>query len=201
VLAGLTGGIGSGKTLAASIFRDLGARIIDADVLCRELVLPKKPAWKDIVEKFGPEILQEDTRLDRKKISSLVFSDPKKKQLLEGILHPRVFEEEQLRYRRILAGDPKAIVIVDAAMLIESGNYKEMDKVIVLKCSEELQIKRAMQRSGLSREKVIERLNSQMSLEEKLTHADFIIENEGNLPELQNNVKAVFQSLLAQAGK
>lgn len=197
----MTGGIGSGKTLAASIFRDLGARIIDADVLCRELVLPKKPAWKDIVEKFGPEILQEDTRLDRKKISSLVFSDPKKKQLLEGILHPRVFEEEQLRYRRILAGDPKAIVIVDAAMLIESGNYKEMDKVIVLKCSEELQIKRAMQRSGLSREKVIERLNSQMSLEEKLTHADFIIENEGNLPELQNNVKAVFQSLLAQAGK
>jgi len=199
VLIGLTGGIGSGKSLAASLFRDLGARVIDADILCRELVLPNRPAWKEIVEKFGSDILQDDERLDRKKISSLIFSDPAKKLTLESILHPKVFEEERRRYQRVLEGDPDAVVIVDAAMLIESGNHKNMDKVIVVRSRMEDQVERVVKRNGWSREQVIERLNSQMSVEEKLLHVDFIIENDGDLANLRDNVSKVFKDLTGKA--
>ncbi|PIR00950.1 MAG: dephospho-CoA kinase [Nitrospinae bacterium CG11_big_fil_rev_8_21_14_0_20_45_15] len=199
MLIGLTGGIGSGKSLAASLFRDLGARVIDADILCRELVLPNRPAWKEIVEKFGSDILQDDERLDRKKISSLIFSDPAKKLTLESILHPKVFEEERRRYQRVLEGDPDAVVIVDAAMLIESGNHKNMDKVIVVRSRMEDQVERVVKRNGWSREQVIERLNSQMSVEEKLLHVDFIIENDGDLANLRDNVSKVFKDLTGKA--
>jgi len=195
VLIGLTGGIGSGKSFAASLFRDLGARVIDADILCRELVLPNRPAWKEIVEKFGSDILQEDQRLDRKKLSALIFSDPSKKQMLEAILHPMVFEEERRRYQRILEGDAGAVVIVDAAMLIESGNHKNMDKVIVIRSGLEDQIERVVKRNGWSREQVIERMNSQMSVDEKLLHADFVIENDGDLENLRNNVSTIYKAL------
>ena len=195
MLIGLTGGIGSGKSFAASLFRDLGARVIDADILCRELVLPNRPAWKEIVEKFGSDILQEDQRLDRKKLSALIFSDPSKKQMLEAILHPMVFEEERRRYQRILEGDAGAVVIVDAAMLIESGNHKNMDKVIVIRSGLEDQIERVVKRNGWSREQVIERMNSQMSVDEKLLHADFVIENDGDLENLRNNVSTIYKAL------
>ncbi len=169
--------------------------MIDADILCRELVLPKRPAWNEIVAHFGSEILQDDERLDRIKMAALVFSDPAKKQILEEILHPKVFEEERRIYQRIIDGDPNAVVIVDAAMLIESGNYKNMDKVIVVRCRAEDQIERVMKRNGWSREKVIERLNSQMSAEEKISYADFIIENDVDLSVLRENVCKVFKLL------
>jgi dephospho-CoA kinase len=199
VLIGLTGGIGSGKSLAASLFRDLGARVIDADILCRELVLPKRPAWKAIVEQFGSDILQDDERLDRKKISSLIFTDPAKKLALESILHPKVFEEERRRYQRVQEGDPDAVVIVDAAMLIESGNHKNMDKVIVVRSRLEDQIERVVKRNGWSREQVIDRLNSQMSVEEKLLHADIVIENDGDLAHLRDSVSKIFKNLTGKA--
>ena len=118
LLVGITGGMGSGKTLAASFFHELGAHILDADVICRKLVEPGQPALKEISECFGKSIIDEFGNLDRKKLAQVIFYDPKKKNDLENILHPRVFEFENLEYKNISQKHPKALVIIDAALLL-----------------------------------------------------------------------------------
>ena len=122
LLVGLTGGIGSGKSLAASFFKELGAHIIDADQLSRDLVHPGQTALKEIVNYFGKNILDPTGNLDRRKLAKIVFQDPGKKSILEGILHPKIFKKEQEVFIEICTKDPFAIVIIDAALLIESGN-------------------------------------------------------------------------------
>ena len=144
LLVGLTGGIGSGKSLAARFFKDEGAYIIDADQLSRELVRPGKPALNEIVDVFGDFILKLDGTLNREKLSKIIFQDDRKKTALELILHPKIIEREHEEYSIIIANDPSAIVIIDAALLIESGNFESVDKVIVVQSSEEQQIKRIL---------------------------------------------------------
>lgn len=184
LLVGLTGGMGSGKTLSASFFKDLGAFILDADLICRKLVEPGQAAWKEIEAVFGKEIFTGSGNLDRRKLADIIFGDPEKKQTLEDILHPKVFEFERLEYDAIRKEHPNALVIVDAALLIESGNYKKMDKVIVVNSDEKNRISRILARSELSRDEIADRIKNQMPSDEKVRYADFVLENsldKGNL--------------------
>ena len=184
LLVGLTGGMGSGKTLSASFFKDLGAFILDADLICRKLVEPGQAAWKEIEAVFGKEIFTGSGNLDRRKLADIIFGDSEKKQTLEDILHPKVFEFERLEYDAIRKEHPNALVIVDAALLIESGNYKKMDKVIVVNSDEKNRISRILARSELSRDEIADRIKNQMPSDEKVRYADFVLENsldKGNL--------------------
>jgi len=200
LLAGLTGGMGSGKTTVAKLFKELGAYVLDADEICRSLVEPGKPAWKEVVKLLGKDILRYDQTLDRRKIADIVFNDPEKKKALEVILHPRVMAEEQAIYKNILKDHPGALVLIDAALLIESGNYRKVHKVIVIACDEETQLQRIMAKNVFSREDAQRRLQQQMPLKEKINFADYVIRNDSGLSELKEKVETLFHQLKQLAG-
>jgi dephospho-CoA kinase len=195
LLVGLTGGMGSGKTLAASFLKDLGAFVLDADLICRKLVEPGQPAWREISDTFGKEIFTSSGNLDRKRLADIVFGDPGKKRTLEDILHPKVFEFERLEYEAIRKEHPNAVVIVDAALLIESENYKKMDKIIVVTSDEKNRIKRILARSDMSEDEVTARIKNQMPSEEKVRYADFILENSLDKDNLRSKVKDIHARL------
>jgi len=197
LIVGLTGSMGSGKTTAASIFKELGAFIIDADAICRELVIPNRPAWEEIIHSFGKTILKDDQNIDRPKLADIVFSEPEKKKLLENILHPKVIEEEMRLCRQILKEHPQSIIIIEAALLIESGNYRKVDKVIVVTGDHESLILRAMERSSLTREKAKLRIQNQMPQEEKVKRADYILENDGTREDFKTKVHELYAELKA----
>ena len=188
ILIGLTGNIGSGKSLAASYFKELGTYIIDADLISRQLVVPHQPAWEEIVDKFGNEYLNPDKTLNRSKLAVEVFQSDKKRHSLEVILHHRVIAEEKNIYLDHQKIDPAAVVIIDSALLIESQNYKNVAKVIIVQSTQELQIQRVMNRDGESRALVENRLKSQMSLEEKLNYADYVLDNTSSRDLLKSQV-------------
>ena len=195
LLVGLTGGMGSGKTLAASFFKQLGAFILDADLICRKLVEPEQPAYREISENFGKEVFTASGNLDRKRLANIIFKNPQKKEILEGILHPKVFEIEELKYEAIRKKHPNAVVILDAALLIESGNYKKMDKVIVVNSDEKNRIDRIIARTQMSQDEVITRINNQMPSEEKVRYADFVLENLLDKDNLRSKVKDIHVKL------
>jgi dephospho-CoA kinase len=195
LLAGLTGGMGSGKTTVGKLFQSLGAYVLDADEICRSLVEFGKPAWQEIVDLLGNEVIRDDQTLDRRKIADIVFDDPEKKKALETILHPRVMEEEQAIYKDILKDDPCALVIIEAALLIESENYRKVDKVIVIACDEESQLHRITAKSTFSREDAERRLKQQMPLKEKIKFADYVLHNDSGLSELEEKVEVLFHQL------
>lgn len=196
LLVGLTGGIASGKSLAAKFFAEQGAHIIDADRLSRELVQPGQPALKEIVDAFGVFILDETGNLDRGKLAEIIFQNPQKKSILEAILHPKIIAKEMEKYSNISAEDPSAIVIIDAALLIESGNYKNVDKVIVVNSSEEHQVQRILNRNSLNPDQAAARIKNQMSLKEKIKYADFILDNNSQPQDLRRNVQEVYTKLM-----
>jgi len=194
-LIGLTGGIGSGKSLAASYFKELGANIIDADCISRQVVEPDQAAWKEIAEEFGVEYFNQDQSLNRRKIAAEVFQNDEKRGILENIIHPRVLAEEQNLYNSYQQSNPEAVVVIDAALLIESNNYKNMDKVILIKCSVDLQIRRIMERNGMSQEVIMNRLKTQMPLNKKLKYSDYILNNEGTREQLKLQVCSLYKEL------
>ena len=195
ILVGLTGAIGSGKSLAASYFKELGAYVIHADLICRQLVAPNEPAWKEIVDQFGSEYLSSDNTLDRSKLAVEVFHSESKRKTLESILHHRVIAEEKKIYLDHQKIDPEAVVIIDSALLIESQNYKNVAKVIIVQSTQELQIQRVMNRDGESRASVKNRLKSQMSLEEKLNYADYVLYNTSGRDQLKSQVHRLYSEL------
>ena len=192
ILIGLTGNIGSGKSLAASYFKELGTYIIDADLISRQLVVPYQPAWEEIVDKFGNEYLNPDKTLNRSKLAVEVFQCAKKRHALEVILHHRVIAEEKKIYSDYQKIDPEAVVIIDSPLLIESQNYKIVAKVIIVQSTQELQIQRVMNRDGESRASVKNRLKSQMSLEEKLNYADYVLDNTSGRDLLKSQVHRLY---------
>lgn len=198
LLVGLTGTIGSGKTTTASLLKEMGAFIIDADVICRDLLIPHRPAWKEVIHTFGKEILQSDQQtVDRGKLADIIFNDKIKKEQLEKILHPKVIAEEMRLAGQIFKKHPKSIVVVEAALLIESGNDQRMDKVVVVTCSEEQSIQRAMKRCSLSREQAILRIQNQMPQAEKIKKADYILQNDDRPEDFTIKVQALYSELKA----
>jgi dephospho-CoA kinase len=194
-IVGLTGGVASGKSLVSQVWREEGAYLIDADRIARELVQPQAPAWKALVKVFGKEILQEDGSIHRKKLATRVFSNPVEKDLLNRILHPRIKREINRRFRGIGQKDPKAIVVIDAALLVETGYYRNVDKVVVVTSTQKQQIERLRRRDRIDKEMARGIIDSQISAEERTRVADIIIRNEGSRMKTKRKAKEVFQEL------
>jgi dephospho-CoA kinase len=195
LIVGLTGGVASGKSTVSTVLREEGAYLIDADQIARDLVQPHTPAWRELVKAFGENILQKDGSVHRKKLAAIVFSSPEKRSLLNQLLHPRIKEETERRLRAIGQSDPEAIVVIDAALLIETGAYREVDRLIVVHATEAQQIERLREREGVEREEALQIVSAQMPLEEKLKVADMVIRTEGSLEETRRKAREVFREL------
>ena len=195
LIVGLTGGVASGKTAVSQVLKEEGAYIIDADQIARELVEPHRPAWSELIKAFGQEILQEDGSIQRKKLADKVFVDPKQRKLLNQILHPRIKEEMDRRTKEIGEKDPQAIVVIDAPLMVELGDHREMDKLIVVTSTQTQQIERLKDRDRTNTEEALRIVFSQMPLEEKLKFADYVIRNEGSMEETRKRAKEVYQEL------
>ena len=195
LVVGLTGGIASGKSMVSGILRSQGACIIDADVIAHELIMPGLPAWQEIVERFGQGILLEDGRINRPLLGRIIFKDPAKRAVLNSILHPRIFTEMERKRKEIERESPDAVVILDAALLIETGAHKRVDAVILVQVSEDLQINRLMERNGLTREEAVERIRAQASLEEKIRYASYIIDASKSPEDVKRQTIEVFEKL------
>lgn len=195
-LLGLTGGIASGKSTVAAILRRCGAAIINADELSREVVQPKQDAWKEIIETFGSTILQEDKTLDRKKLRKIVFDNPEARKKLEAIIHPRV---RALAERRIseLAAAGCSLIVYEVPLLFEGQIHLWLRPVVLVACDIEIQKKRLVKRDHLTDTEAQQHLDAQMSLKEKRKLADYVIENDGNLEELEQQVREVLQKIKA----
>ena len=192
---GLTGGIATGKSTVGIMFIELGCHLIDADRITHELFQPGQPVYESVVQAFGDHILAFDGRIDRKILGEIVFSDPQARSKLNALVHPAVIQRQREWLNEMEAKDPGGIGIVDAALMIEVGTYKNYDKVIVVTCRPEIQKQRLRARSRLSDEEIEARIRSQMSLEEKTKHADFVIDNSGDLAETRRQVAEVNSKL------
>ena len=193
---GLTGSIGVGKSFVAGVLAELGCHVLDADVTAREVVEPKSTALQRVVGEFGAEVLQVDGSLDRAKLGKLVFSNPERRAVLNSILHPYIIARQDELLREWEALDPDGIAVVDAALMIESGGYKRFDKLIVVHCRPEVQRERLMRRNNWSRAEAEQRIDAQMSQEEKKTFADFLIDTSGGFADTRRQTEAVYAALL-----
>jgi len=193
-LVGLTGGIASGKSTVASILRRLGAAVIDADELAREVVQPGQIAWKEIVDTFGPEILRQDKTLDRGKLRKIVFDNRDARKKLEAMIHPRVraLAEEKIRD---LAAAGQAVIVYEVPLLFEVQLHHSLRPVILVACDSKTQIKRLRDRDQLTAAQAQKHLDAQMSLDEKRKLADYTIENNGSLEELEGRVREIWEQL------
>jgi dephospho-CoA kinase len=195
-LIGLTGGIASGKSTVSAILRRLGAKIIDADALARQIVEPHQPAWNEIVGTFGKEILQSDQTLDRKKLRKLVFDKPNARKKLEAITHPRIRRLAQEKIAESAAtGAP--LVVYEAPLFFETGIHVWLRPVILVACDTATQKRRLQERDNLTEAEIEQHLGAQMSLEEKRKLANYVIENNGTLEELESAVERTVQKVLA----
>lgn len=195
LLLGVTGGIATGKSTVVEMLKKKGAPVIDFDLLARKVVEPDQPAWRDIVAYFGEQVLQEDRTLDRKKLSDIVFRDMEKRKKLESFTHPRIHEEFVKELAELVSKDPNAIIQVDIPLLIEQNLQYMFHKLLVVYAPEEVQVKRLMERDGISREEAVSRLKAQLPIEEKVGYADFVIHNEGTLKETQKQVDELWEKL------
>jgi dephospho-CoA kinase len=195
LVVGLTGGVASGKTTVSQTLQQEGAYLIDADRIARELVQPHTPTWSELIRAFGKEILEKNDSINRKALAAGVFSNPQKRRQLEEILHPQISKEIDRRIEEIRKKDPEAVVVVDAALLVETGSYRRMDRLIVVTATESQQMERLGKRTGAAQKEAEGIISSQMPLTEKLKVADFIIRNEGALEETVRRAKEIFQEL------
>jgi len=195
IVIGLTGGIASGKSTALKVMKKMGAITIDADVLARRAVAPGTPALKKIKGRFG-NVLFKNGRLDRKKLGSIVFHDKKTLADLNAIVHPEVFALEKKLIAEHSAKKKPVIIVVDAPVMIESGSHIGKHALVVMDTSVENQLKRLRAQRGLTRPQAIARINAQMPLEQKLKHADYVINNNGTLAELRRNAAEIFAAIV-----
>ena len=195
---GLTGNIASGKSRAALIFTELGAHTIDADLVVHELLASGTKTYSKIVEAFGEQILDEAREIDRKKLGQIIFFDPEKRLVLNQLTHRDVGVEILRRIFELEQACSSGIIIVDAALMVETGGYKMYDRLIVVTCDPALQISRLMSRDRLSEIEARARMNSQMPIEEKLKLADYTIDTSGTLKQTRDQVEAIYRDLLIQ---
>jgi dephospho-CoA kinase len=198
-IVGLTGGIASGKSLVARVFKDLGATVIDADRIVHELLEPGQDAWKEILQYFGQDIQRADKTIDRRRLGAIVFSDREKRSWLNACLHPRVFSVYATQVAHLRMRAPDALLFFDAALLIESGYHQNMDRLIVVYAEPEQQIERLMARDRFTREEALLRITSQMPLSEKRMLADYIIDNSGVREETERQARELFGQLKNEA--
>lgn len=192
---GLTGGLACGKSFVGETLANLGCHLLQADQLGHEVLLPDGEAYAAVVQEFGPGILGDDRRIDRRALAAMVFGNADRLARLNGFVHPPVQQREERWLAEVAAADPHGIAVVEAAILIETGSYRRFDKLLVVACDEKQQVERSMKRDGIAREEVLARLNRQMPLEEKRKYADFVIDTSGTKEETLCQARAVYASL------
>ena len=193
---GLTGGLASGKSFVGRSLADLGCYLIRADEVGHQVLEPGGEAYDTVVREFGAAILNPDGTIDRRKLAALVFHDPARLEKLNALVHPPV----RARTRRLLeeyeADHPYGIAVVEAAILVETGSYRDYARLILAVCGEEQQIERAMARDDLTREEVLDRLSRQMPLDKKIQYADYVIDTSGTKENTLAQTRVVYESLL-----
>jgi dephospho-CoA kinase len=192
MMIGVTGSFGSGKSTVTDMLRSLGAHTIDADMICRKLMLPGKKVYRDIIKRFGKEMLNKNKTIDRVKLAGEVFNDASKLRLLNSLVHPEAIKEISDIAQR---GKGKGTLVIDGALLIETGFYKKLDALIVVRAGAEDQIRRLISVKGITREEIVKRLRSQAPLKKKLAFADFVIDNSGSKKETRTQVKNIWEKL------
>ena len=195
ILVGLTGGVATGKSTVAKMFKRCGAVVIDADQLAHDVVKPGKPAWLEIVKTFGRAVLNPDRTLNRRELGAVVFGSRTKLRQLEQIIHPRVAREQARLTKQAARKDPHAVVIYDVPLLFEAGIDKRVDHTIVVTANRETQIARLKKRNGLSRAEAIRRIRSQMPLAKKIQRADHVLNGTLSRPSLRQQVSLLLKYL------
>ena len=194
IVVGLTGGIATGKSTVAKMFKRYGAIVIDADQLAREVVRPGKPAWREIVKLFGDDVLNPDKSLNRHALGAIVFRDRRKLRRLERIIHPRVAREQQLLVRRIGRNSPDAVVLYEVPLLFESGAHTRVDKIIVVTADRDTQVARLEWRNGLTRTEALRRIKHQMPLAQKVRRADIVLDGTRDKAQMKDEVRRLIHS-------
>ncbi|MGA2715929.1 MAG: dephospho-CoA kinase [Bryobacteraceae bacterium] len=195
LLVGLTGGMACGKSFVAAALRELGCYVIEADELGHEVLRPDGEAYAEVVAAFGTGILDVQGLIDRPKLAAIAFGDPAQLERLNAIVHPAVRKRAQRQFREIADRDPHAVVIYVVAILIESGAWRGMDKIIVVSCDREQQIARAMHRPGAVESGVLARLENQMPLDKKRAFADYAIDTSGTKEDTLRQTAIVYEDL------
>jgi len=191
----LTGGVATGKSFVGKVFEELGCHRLDADRLGHQTLEPTGEAYAPVVKLFGPEILDPNGAINRRRLGGLVFADPKRLEQLNALVHPAVERLRLARIAEIAKTDPNAIVICEAAIYIETGAVRRFDKVVLTVCGRELQIERAMARSGWSRQEAEARVARQWSDEEKRNAADFVIDTSKSMDDSRRQTVEVYNRL------
>ncbi len=195
--AGLTGGIASGKSTVAGFLAELGAFVIEADKLAHEVMEAGGSAHDDVVAEFGSEILDAHGRIDRPRLARKIFFDRGARETLNSIVHPRVLAEADVRIERYhQRGGHAPVAVFEAALLVESGAYRDMHRMVVVRCSKGSQLRRLITRDGLDREDALARISAQAPLEDKLRVADYVIDTERTLHETREQTERVWSHLL-----
>jgi dephospho-CoA kinase len=192
---GLTGGLASGKSFVGHALAERGCYLIEADKLGHEAMSPGAEAYDSIVREFGGGILKPDGQVDRHRLSALVWDHPDRLKKLNAIVHPPVWARQGKRMAEIAQADPQAIAVVEAAILVETGSYRRFDKLIVVTCTAEQQMERALKRGSYSKEEILARLSRQLPLEEKVRLADYVIDTSGTKESTLEQVQTVYESL------
>ena len=188
---GLTGGIGSGKSMVLSMFANLGAEVIDADQLAREVVEPGQPALEEIATAFGRDMLMPDGRLDRGKLARIIFADPVARARLNAITHPRI--RERMATEMALRGSRPGLLIVDIPLLYENDRSDTVESVIVVWVDAKTQLRRLTERDGLTPDEARQRIAAQMPLDEKRARADLVVDNSGSRENTRRQVEAIYR--------
>jgi dephospho-CoA kinase len=196
---GLTGSIASGKSHASSVFAELGAHVIDADVIAHEICVPGTPTYAKIVEAFGNGVLAGDGTIDRRVLGEIIFHNAEKRQVLNSLVHPEVRAEVMRRMFALERQGFQGIIIVDAALIVESGFYKMQDRLIVVICEPELQVTRVMNRCGITVGEAHARITAQLPVEEKVKLADYVIDTSGTYGNTREQIERIYRELILLA--
>ncbi|MBH5318482.1 dephospho-CoA kinase [Paenibacillus sp. GSMTC-2017] len=194
MIIGLTGGIASGKSTVSEMLIDLGAKVVDADAVAREIVLPGEPALEAIASLFGQALLQEDGSLNRSALGAIVFKDANALRDLEAITHPAIRKRMQERIHRYAEQDPKQLVVGDVPLLFETKQEHLYEGILVVYVPAKLQIERLMKRNGMTQEEAKRRVSLQLDIEEKRKRGNWIIDNSGSLDDTKKQVLQFWES-------
>ena len=197
LVVGVTGGIGSGKTTVCKVFSELGRPVISADEIARKLADENSDAKKGIEIKFGKEAYLQDGRLDRKRMAGIVFRDQGKRKKLDSIIHPLVFKSIEQQLDLLPLSQAAPYVLIEAALIYETGMESSLDHVIVVTANEETNIERVIARDKISRDEVLQRIASQLNQSKKEKFADFVIRNDGQIADLRSSI-VFLDSILRQ---
>lgn len=196
ITVALTGGLATGKTTVGRMFVDLGGYLVEADKLGHATLAPGTASYGEVLKEFGRSVLAADQKaIDRRTLASIVFKDPQRLERLNAIVHPAVEKLRRAEFARIADADPKAIVFYEAAIHIETGIYRQFLKLVLVVCREQLQIERAMKRSGLTRDEALERIRHQMPLAAKRKFADYVIDTSHSEADAMLQTEEIYNEL------